>query len=146
MKAVVTMDQGMTFTASADSGFTLQMGTSPNVGGQNDGFRPMELLLIGLGGCTAMDVISILRKKRQDVTGFDILLDAEQAKDHPRVFTKITIKYILRGNQIDPKVVERSIELSETKYCPAQAMLARSVPIEHTYEIIEEEVTPNGIP
>jgi putative redox protein len=146
LKATVTMGQGMTFRASADSGFTLQMGASPKVGGQNDGFRPMELLLMGLGGCTAMDVISILRKKRQDVTGFDILLDAEHAEDHPHVFTQITIKYILRGNQIDPKVVERSIELSETKYCPVQAMLARSVPIEHTYGIIEEEVTPDGVP
>ncbi len=146
MKATVTMDQGMTFTASAESGFTLQMGASPIVGGQNDGFRPMELLLMGLGGCTAMDVVSILRKKKQDVIGFDILLDAEQAENHPHVFTQITIKYILRGNQIDPKAVERSILLSETKYCPAQAMLARSVPIDHTYEIIEEEVTLDGAP
>jgi putative redox protein len=146
LKATVTMDQGMTFTASADSGFTLQMGASPNVGGQNDGFRPMELMLMGLGGCTAMDVISILRKKRQDVTGFDILLDAEQAENHPHVFTEITIKYIFRGNQIDPKAVERSIRLSDTKYCPAQAMLARSVSIKHTYEIIEEEVIPDGAP
>ena len=138
MKAAVTLDQGMTFTASADSGFNLKMDASPEVGGLNDGFRPMELLLMGLGGCSAVDVISILRKKRQAVTGFDILLDAEQAKDHPRVFTRITVKFIFRGNQIDPKAVERSIELSATKYCPVQAMMARSVPIEHTYEIIEE--------
>ncbi len=140
------MDQGMTFKASADSGFSLQMGASPNVGGQNDGFRPMELLLMGLGGCTAMDVISILRKKRQDVTGFDILLDAEQAENRPHIFTRITINYLLRGNQIDPKAVERSIKLSETKYCPAQAILARSAVIEHTYEIIEEELTPDHAP
>ena len=134
----------MTFTSSADSGFTLQMGASSSVGGQNDGFRPMELLLMGLGGCTAMDVISILRKKRQDVTGFDILLDSEQAKEHPHVFTHITLKYLVRGRQIVPKAVERSIKLSETRYCPAQAMLAKAVQIDHIYEIVEEEALPSG--
>lgn len=144
MKATITMEKGMTFAASASSGFTVQMGASPSVGGDNDGFRPMELLLMGLGCCTAMDVISILRKKRQAITGFDVLLDAEQAEDHPHVFTQITIKYLLRGKEIDPKAVERSIELSETKYCPAQAMLAQAVPIDLTYEIIEEDAIPSS--
>lgn len=139
MKANVRLEQGMTFTGSADSGFTLQIGASPAVGGQNDGVRPMELLLIGLGGCTAMDVISILRKKNQEVSGFELELDADRAGGHPNIFTEININYILRGNKIDPRAVERAIELSGTKYCSAQAMLEKSAQIRSTYEIIEEE-------
>ena len=139
MKATVTLDQGMTFLGTADSGFTLQMDSGPAVGGNDNGFKPMELLLTGLGGCTAMDVLSILRKKRQDVTGFDVKLAARQAEDHPRVFTHITVNYIVRGRKVNPKALERAIALSDSKYCPAQAMLAMAATIEHTYEIIEEE-------
>jgi putative redox protein len=139
MKATISLDQGMIFHGTANSGYTLQMDSGPSVGGNDRGFRPMELLLIGLGGCTAMDVLSILRKKRQEVTGFDVNMAALQAKDHPHVFTHITISYIIRGREINPKAVERAIELSETKYCPAQAMLAKATTIEHTYEIIDEE-------
>jgi putative redox protein len=139
MKATINLDHGMTFHGSANSGYTLQMDSTPSFGGDDSGFRPMELLLIGLGGCTAMDVLSILRKKRQEVTGFDVNVDARQAKDHPHIFTEITVSYIVRGRDINPKAVERAILLSETKYCPAQAMLAMAATIEHTYEIIEEE-------
>ena len=139
MKATINLDHGMTFHGSANSGYTLRMDSGPSVGGDDSGFRPMELLLIGLGGCTAMDVLSILRKKRQDVTGFDVNVDARQAKDHPHVFTQITVNYIIRGRGINSKAVERAIQLSETKYCPAQAMLAKAATIEHTYKIIEEE-------
>ena len=139
MKASINLDHGMTFHGSANSGYTLTMDSDPSVGGDDSGFKPMELLLIGLGGCTAMDVLSILRKKRQDVTGFDVNVDARQAKDHPHVFTQITVNYIIRGRGINSKAVERAIQLSETKYCPAQAMLAKAATIEHTYKIIEEE-------
>jgi len=139
VKATVTMDHGMTFLGTADTGFTLQMDASPSVGGDNSGFRPMELLLVGLGGCTAMDVISILRKKRQEVTGLEVKLDAQQAGEHPHVFTHITVKYIVRGHNVDEKAVARAIELSKTRYCPAQAMLAMATTIENTYEILEEE-------
>lgn len=139
MQASLTLDRGMTFVGKADSGFTVQMSSSKSEGGDEDGFRPMELLLVGLGGCTAMDVISILRKKRQDVTGLELVLDAERSESHPTVFTAIRIKYIVRGRQIDPTAVERSIKLSETKYCPASAMLSKSAEISFTYEIIEED-------
>jgi putative redox protein len=139
MKAAVTWDHGLTFEGKADSGFTVNLGSSPAVGGDNDGFRPMELILTGLIGCTAMDVISILMKKRQDVTGFRVTADAEQAESHPHVFTKIHIHYIVEGQNIDPKAVERAMELSETRYCPAQAMLSVIVPMELTYEIVEAE-------
>ena len=141
MRATVSLDHGMTFVGSANSGFTVQMGASQSVGGDEDGFRPMELLLIGLGGCTAMDVISILRKKRQDVTALEVVLDADQAESHPHVFTTIRIKYIVHGHLVDPRAVERSMELSETKYCPAQAMLSKAAKIELSYEIIDEALT-----
>ncbi len=139
MNATVTLEQGMTFLGTANSGFPVQMDASAAGGGDDSGVRPMELFLLGLGGCTGMDVISILRKKRQDVTGFEVQLDAKQAKGHPHVFTRITVHYIIRGKSVDPKAVARSIELSESKYCPAQAILAATAEIEHTYEIIEDE-------
>ncbi len=97
----------------------------------------MELIAIGLAGCTAMDVISILQKKRQDVTAFETRVHARRAVEHPKVFTNIQIEYIVEGRKIDPAAVERAIELSETKYCPAQAMLAKAVKIDHTYTIRE---------
>jgi putative redox protein len=137
MKASVTWDHGLTFAGTADSGFTVNLGSSPKVGGDDDGFRPMELILTGLIGCTAMDVISILRKKRQDVTNFKVMADAEQASSHPHVFTSVHIHYIVEGRNVDPKAVERAIELSETRYCPAQAMLAAVVDMNLTYEIVE---------
>lgn len=138
MKASVTLDRGMAFSGISGKEFSVRMDSGPAVGGDDSGFRPMQLLLIGLGGCTGMDVLSILRKKRQDVTSFEVLLDAQQAEEHPRVFTHIDIRYTIQGRGIRPAAVERAIELSETKYCPAQAMLAKSAVIEHVYEIVEE--------
>ena len=138
MHASVIWSKGMSFTGSAGSGFTVPLGTDPSVGGDNDGFRPMELLVIGLAGCTAMDVISILRKKRQDITGFEVTVDAERATEHPKVITAFTIRYIVRGRAVDPRAVERAIELSRDTYCPAQAMLSKAAPITLSYEIIEE--------
>jgi putative redox protein len=137
MDAKVTWKGRMSFEASAASGFTLPLGTDPAVGGDNDGFRPMELLAIGLAGCTAMDVVSILQKKRQNVTGFEVRIDTERAQEHPKVFTHVKVEYVIDGHQVDPAAVERAIELSLTKYCPAQAMLAKAVKIEHTYLINE---------
>jgi putative redox protein len=139
VKASVTLDHGMTFLGTADTGFTVQMDAKPSVGGDNNGFRPMELLLVGLGGCTAMDVISILRKKKQEVTSLEVKLEAQQSDEHPHVFTHINVKYIVRGHNVDEKAVARSIELSVTKYCPAHGMLAKSATIENSYEIFEEE-------
>ena len=139
MKAAVTWDHGLTFEGTADTGFTVNLGGSKAVGGDDDGFRSMELILTGLIGCTAMDVISILQKKRQEVTGFRVKADAQQADEHPRVFTKIHIHYIIEGRDIDPRAVERAIELSETRYCPAQAMLSDVVDMELSYEILEAQ-------
>ena len=138
MHASVIWSKGMSFTGSADSGFTVPLGTDPSVGGDNDGFRPMELLVVGLAGCTAMDVISILRKKRQDVTGFEVTVDTERAGEHPKVVTAFAIRYIVRGRSVDPRAVERAIELSRDTYCPAQAMLSKAAPITLSFEVVEE--------
>ena len=137
MDAKVTWQGRMTFTGSADSGFPVQLGTDPAVGGDNDGTRPMELIAMGLAGCTAMDVISILQKKRQEVTGFEVRVHTERADEHPKVFTHIIIEYLVEGRNVDPAAVERAMELSETKYCPAQAMLGKVVQIELKYKITE---------
>ena len=135
MQAKVVWDHGLTFTGTSEGEFEVPLGASPSVGGEDDGFRPMQLIAIGLAGCTAMDVISILTKKRQEVSNFEVRVQAEQAQDHPHVFTSIKIEYHITGVEIDEAAVQRAIELSETKYCPAQAMFKQIVPLELSYKI-----------
>jgi len=130
MDAKVVWKQKMSFDGSSDSGFTVPLGTSPGVGGDDDGFRPLELIAIGLAGCTAMDVVSILKKKRQEITAFEVLVHANRAADHPRVFTHIVIEYIISGNGLSEDAVKRAVQLSEEKYCPAQAMFKEIMPME----------------
>jgi putative redox protein len=137
MNVKVTWSNGLTFTGTAQSGFSVPLGGDPSVGGNDDGFRPLELFAIGLAGCTAMDVISILQKKRQKVAQFEVRIHTERAEEHPRTFTDVHIEYLVTGENIEKAAVERAIELSETKYCPAQAMLKESVPISSSYQIIE---------
>jgi putative redox protein len=139
MDAKVIWQQGLSFTGTADSNFDVPLGTDPEIGGANDGFRPLELMAVSLAGCTAMDVVSILKKKQQDVTAFEVQVHADRAGEHPKVFTHIIITYLVTGHKLDEKALLRSIELSATKYCPAQAMLARVVPIELIYKIFEGE-------
>jgi putative redox protein len=141
MGAKVTWNGKMSFTGTADTGFSVPLDSSPAVGGDNSGFRPMELLAVSLAGCTAMDVISILRKKRQDVTAFEVKIHSKQAEDHPKVYTELMIEYYVEGRGVDPAAVERAIELSATKYCPVQQMLNLGVKIDHTYEIVEVEAS-----
>jgi putative redox protein len=129
----------MTFIGTADSGFEVRLGTDPGVGGDNDGLRPMELMALSLAGCTAMDVISILAKKRQDVTGFDVKVHAERAEQHPKVITRAVIDYMVAGRNVDEAALLRAIELSAGKYCPAQAMLGQVFPIELRYQIFEDK-------
>ena len=130
MDAKVVWKQKMSFNGSSDSGFTVPLGTSPAVGGDDDGFRPLELIAIGLAGCTAMDVVSILKKKRQEITAFEVLVHADRAADHPKVFTRIVIEYIISGNDLSEDAVNRAVQLSEEKYCPAQAMFKEIMPME----------------
>lgn len=131
----IDLQAGMRFDAVGLDGITVMLDSSPEHGGTEAGLRPMELLLIGLGGCTAMDVISILRKKRQDVTSYHVEVSGTQQKEYPRVFTEIAIRHIFTGNNLSPEAVERSIELSESKYCPAYAMLSKAASISSSYEI-----------
>jgi putative redox protein len=137
METKVTWKEGLSFTGTAETGFTLNLGADPAVGGKNDGFRPMELLALSLAGCTGMDVISILRKKRQDVTKFEVTVKSEQSEEHPKVFTRLLIEYIIEGNEVDPAAVDRAIELSTTRYCPVRHMFREDVLIEHKYQINE---------
>jgi putative redox protein len=139
LDASVTWKGKLSFTGTANTGFTLPLGTSPEVGGDNDGFRPMELFAIGLAGCTAMDVLSILGKKRQEVTAFDVKVHVERKQEHPKVFTSGVIEYHVAGRYLDEAAVVRSIELSATSYCPAQAMLGQLMPIEQKYFIYEDQ-------
>jgi putative redox protein len=139
MNATVAWSQGMSFTGKADTGFEVPLGADPEVGGANDGFRPLELMAISLAGCTAMDVISILVKKKQDVTAFEVKVHTQQAVEFPKVFTQAVITYRVTGHTVDEAAVLRAIELSATKYCPAQAMLGEVVPMELVFEIYEDE-------
>ena len=137
MDAKVVWKKRMSFDGTADSGFSVPLGTSPGVGGDDDGFRPLELLAVGLAGCTAMDVISILKKKKQQVTSFEVQVHAETADVHPKVFTHLIIEYILSGNELSKSAVERAVELSAEKYCPAQAMLKQVAPTDLKITILD---------
>jgi putative redox protein len=137
--ARVTWKGKLSFTGTSDSGFQVPLGAEKGVGGDEDGFRPMELIATGLAGCTAMDVVSILAKKRQQMTAFDVQVHADRAENHPKVFTHAVIDYIVVGRNLDESAVVRAIELSATRYCPAQAMLEQVFPIELHYHIYEDE-------
>lgn len=138
VEARVTLLEGMRFKGVAPSGQELVMDAAEDAGGQGKGPRPLELLLVALGGCTGMDVISILRKKRLDVTGYEITVRAERAVEHPRVYTAIELEHTVRGRGIAPEAVARAIELSDYKYCSVMAMLRLATPISSTYHIVEE--------
>ncbi len=142
MDATVKLLRKMAFDATSGSGHHLLMDAESRVGGENRGPRPMEFILLGILGCTAMDVISILRKKRQVVTDFEVKGHAERAEQHPKVFTHITVEYHVVGKDVQEKAVRRSIELSAVRYCPAQAMLKEKVPMRYLYYIYED--TPDG--
>ena len=137
MTATVELVDDMAFQAETGSGHSLVMDAAPEAGGGDCGPRPMELLLAGLGGCTGMDVISMLRKMRQDVTGYEVHLRGERASDHPKIFTSITVEHVVRGRGLNPESVRRAVELSATRYCSAAAMLGKVAHIEESYRIID---------
>lgn len=138
MEAKVTLCGGMRFVGQADSGHAVVMDTTAASGGADAAVRPNELLLIGLAGCTGMDVISILRKKRQPVTGLEIVVSAELTQTPPKRMTAISVEYRVSGAGVDPAAVRRAIELSETKYCSVGLTLRNSVPISSTFTIADE--------
>mgnify|MGYP001218881800 CR=1 FL=1 len=121
--------EGMKFTGMVPSGASLTFNS------EGDAFRPMEMLVLGLAGCTAMDVIDILRKKRQAVTAFEVVARGETAEEHPHMYKALDVTYIVTGTDIDPAAVERAMQLSETKYCGAMATLRQAAPVTLKYEI-----------
>jgi len=138
MKASIRWMKDAQFIAQSESGHTLIIDGPPDHGGKNLGARPMEMVLMGLGGCTSIDVIDILKKSRQDVTDCVTQLTAERASTIPAVFTKIHIHFVVTGKSLKPRQVERAIELSATKYCSATLMLQKGgVEVTHDFEIIE---------
>jgi len=138
VKATIKWLDGVSFEGVSESGHSVVMDGAPESGGKNLGMRPMEMLLIGLGGCTSYDVVTILKKSRQDIKDCNAEITAERAENIPKVFTKIHIHFILEGNNLDVSVVERAINLSATKYCSASIMLEKSVIITHDFKIIDK--------
>lgn len=137
MKARIKWLEDGAFVAQSESGHAVVMDVAPELGGHNLGVRPMEMLLMGMGGCTAIDIISILQKARQQVTDCAIELSAERAAEAPKVFTKIHVRYLVSGRNLKAHQVERAINLSAEKYCSASIMLGKTAEITHDYQIIE---------
>ena len=138
MNTTVTWKQDIAFEGMGNStGFKVAIGGKPEAGQEPYGASPLELLLLGTSGCTAMDVISILTKKRQDVTAFEVRTHATRATEHPMVFTHIMLEYVVTGYNLDPDAVKRAIDLSLEKYCCAHAMMSKVVPIDHRFTIHE---------
>ena len=144
MKSRVKWIENVCFMAEADSGHALIMDGSPDIGGRNLGPRPMELLLMGAGGCTSVDVVMILQKSRQDVTGCEVEISAERAAEHPKVFTHIHMHFLVRGRDLKPEIVARAIKLSAEKYCSASIMLGQTAEMTHDFEIIEASQVASG--
>jgi putative redox protein len=138
LEAKVTLLKDMQFEGKATSGHLLSMDADDASGGHNSGFRPMELLLVGFGGCSGMDVISILRKKRQTISGLEINVKGEKSDTAPKIYKEVHIEYIVRGKGVEKQAVERAIELSLKKYCSVGATLAKAGTITNSYRIIEE--------
>jgi|TARA_B100001964_G_C14127301_1_gene551141 putative redox protein len=133
MRAEVRWREGLDFSGWADSGYAVELASG--VAETGSGASPMELVLIALAGCTAMDVISILQKKRQQVTDFEVRVQADKTEQHPRVFTAARVEYVVTGDSVQADAVARAVELSTTKYCSVHAMLKQAMPIEFSYRV-----------
>ena len=137
MKARIKLVEGLTFIAESGSGHGVVIDAAPDIGGKNLGARPMELVLMGTGACSAIDVVRILRKARQPITDCVVEIDAERADEDPKVFTKIHLHYVVTGKGLAQTHVERAIKLSKEKYCSATIMLAATAAITFDYEVRE---------
>lgn len=136
MKARIKWVEGATFVGESGSGHAVVMDGPPENGGRNLGVRPMEMLLLGMGGCTAFDVVYILGRARQPVTDCVVELEAERAESPPKVFTRIHVHFVVSGDGLSEKQVARAVQLSAERYCSASIMLGRSAEITHDYEIV----------
>jgi putative redox protein len=139
MKARIKWVENVCFMAESGSGHAVIMDGAPEGGGRNLGPRPMELVLMGTGGCTAYDVVHILRKSRANVTDCDVQIEAERADEDPKVFTKIHFHFVVTGRGLKPALVERAVNLSAEKYCSASIMLGKTAAITHDFEIQEAD-------
>lgn len=139
MHAEIKWNKKVHFTAVADSQYEINIDGPPDLGGENLGTRPMELVLLGLGGCAATDVVHILKKSRQDVRECSVLIDAERAETEPKVFTKIHLTFQIGGDDLEPKKAERAVSLSAEKYCSASILMRRAgVDVTHDLQITSE--------
>jgi putative redox protein len=136
MKTRIKLIENVCLLAEAESGHGVVIDGAPAIGGRNLGVRPMEMVLMGLGGCTAMDVLSILKKQRQQVTDCVIEVQAERREEEPKVFTQIHLHYIITGHDLKENHVKRAVELSAEKYCSVSAMLSKTAQLSYDYEII----------
>jgi putative redox protein len=141
MKVCVKWIDGVSFVGESETGHAVVLDGSPENGGRNIGMRPMEMLLIGMGGCTSFDVVAILKKARQPIVHCEAELTAERADEIPKVFTKIHVHFVITGNNLNETQVERAVKLSAEKYCSASIMLSKSVEITHDFEIKSFEST-----
>lgn len=137
MKTRIEWKDGMSFLGESGSGHTVLMDGPPESGGRNLGPRPMEMVLMGTGGCAAFDVMLILKKSRQDISNCVVEIEAERAPEDPKVFTRIHFHFILSGKKLKPQQIERAIKLSAEKYCSASIMLAKTAELTHDFEIVE---------
>ena len=137
MNISVNWVDGMLMVGKSHSGHSITMDGPPEIGGDNLGVRPMEMLLLGVAGCTMIDVVTTLKKMRQELTHCETKVNAERAADHPKVFTDIHIQFLVKGNSLDSKKVEKAITLSAEKYCSASIMLGKTASISHDFEILE---------
>ena len=137
MKAIVKWNEGVSFFGSSESGHSVVLDGPPDLGGLNQGMRPMEMMLISIGSCTSFDVVTILKKSRQNIKSCEAEISAVRSESIPKVFTKIHIKFLVKGIDLDSASVERAIKLSAEKYCSASIMLNKSVQITHDYKIIK---------
>jgi putative redox protein len=137
MNISVNWVDGLLMVGKSDSGHTITMDGPPESGGENLGVRPMEMLLLGVAGCTMIDVVTTLKKMRQDLSHCETKINAERATDHPKVFTDIHIQFIVKGKDLDSKKVDKAITLSAEKYCSASIMLGETATITHDFEVIE---------
>lgn len=139
MKARVTWAGDLTFIGESNTGHAIAMSAGTDNGGRDTCIRPMEMVLVGMGGCTAIDVVSILKKARQDVVDCEVLLDAERATTTPAVFTAIKVHFVVTGRGLNADQVKRAVDLSAEKYCSVSIMLSKAVAISHSFEVREAE-------
>jgi putative redox protein len=138
-EATVRWAGRMTFIGKAGTNHLVPMDTTPDFGGDSSATKPLELLLLALGGCTGMDIVSLFKKMRVDFSGIEMNLTAERSEEHPNVYTKIDLEYVIYGRGMDEEKVKRAVELSQEKYCSVSAMLRKSCPVNYTWRVIAPE-------